>query len=157
MSKDLAVQTAIHSWKQVIGRAQKKFQGLSEADLTTPIAPGKNRLIYLMGHLIAVHDGMFPLLGLGERLHPELDALFLSNPDSPAVPFPSGAELKTYWAEVHDRLLAAFERLSSEEWLQRHNAMSDEDYRKDPLRNRLAVLMSRTNHASFHLGQAILV
>jgi hypothetical protein len=30
-------------------------------------------VLYLVGHLIATHDRMFPLLDLGERLHPELD------------------------------------------------------------------------------------
>jgi hypothetical protein len=34
-----------------------------------------------MGHLTAVHDRLFPMLGLGQRLHPELDEDFLVNPD----------------------------------------------------------------------------
>jgi len=34
---------------------------------------------------------------------------------------------------------------------------SDEDYAKDPTRNRLSVLLSRTNHLAYHLGQIILV
>jgi hypothetical protein len=34
--------------------------------------------------------------------------------------------------------------------------MSEEDYAKDPIRNRLAVLLSRTNHLSYHLGQITL-
>ena len=29
----------------------------------------------------AVHDRMLPLLGIGERLHPELDEAYLTNPD----------------------------------------------------------------------------
>jgi hypothetical protein len=41
----------------------------------------KNRLFYLLGHLSAVHDRMLPLLGIGERLHPELDEAYLTNPD----------------------------------------------------------------------------
>jgi hypothetical protein len=40
--------------------------------------------------------------------------------------------------------------------LRRHNAVSEEDYAKDPTRNRLAVLLSRTNHMSYHLGQITL-
>jgi len=31
------------------------------------------RFFYLLGHLTAMHDRMFPLLGIGERLHTELD------------------------------------------------------------------------------------
>jgi hypothetical protein len=34
--------------------------------------------------------------------------------------------------------------------------VSDEDFAKDPGRNRLAVVPSRTNHMSYHLGQIIL-
>jgi uncharacterized damage-inducible protein DinB len=99
---------------------------------------------------------MFSILGLGPRLHPELDALFISNPDKTATQLPSAGELKKYWDEVNSNLLAEFAKFSADEWLQRHHAMSEEDYAKDPTRNRLAVLLSRTNHMSYHLGQVIL-
>jgi len=42
------------------------------------------------------------------------------------------------------------------DWRQRHTAVSEEDFAKDPSRNRFAVLLSRTNHLSYHLGQALL-
>jgi len=35
-------------------------------------------------------------------------------------------------------------------------AISEEDYAKNPARNRLAVLLNRTTHTSYHLGQALL-
>jgi len=57
---------------------------------------------------------------------------------------------------VNGKLLSQFEGLSTDEWLQRHRVMSEEDYAKDPARNRLAVLLNRTNHTSYHLGQALL-
>jgi uncharacterized damage-inducible protein DinB len=65
-------------------------------------------------------------------------------------------ELRKYWNEVNGKLLSQFSILSDDEWLRRHNAMSEEDYAKDPTRNRLAVLLSRTNHMSYHLGQITL-
>ena len=37
-----------------------------------------------------------------------------------------------------------------------HSAVSEEDFVKEPLRNRLAVLASRTNHVSYHGGQLVL-
>jgi len=43
--------------------------------------------------------------------------------------------------------------LPPEEWLKKHNAVSDEDFAKEPLRNRLSVLETRTTHAGFHAGQ----
>ncbi len=120
------------------------------------VAPGRNRLFYLVGHLTAVHDRMFPLLGVGERLHPELDETYITNPDRTVTDRVSAAELKKAWTEVNSNLTSAFEKFTPEDWLRKHTAVSDEDFAKDPTRNRLAVVISRTNHASFHSGQAVL-
>jgi hypothetical protein len=65
------------------------LSGLSEQQLLEEVARGKNRLIYLWGHLIAVHDGMLPLLDLGERSYPELDATFLTAADRAVALLPS--------------------------------------------------------------------
>ena len=46
--------------------------------------------------------------------------------------------------------------MSWNDWVQRHAAVSEEDFAKDASRNRFAVLLSRTNHLSYHLGQAVL-
>jgi hypothetical protein len=155
-SHKLSVQVAINSWRLVVERANKIFSTLTEEELFKEVAPGRNRLIYLWGHLTALHDAMSPILGLGERLHPELDAIFVSTPDKTGAQLPPVGELRKYWDEVNGKLLSQFASLSADEWLQRHNAMSEEDYAKDPTRNRLAVLLSRTNHMSYHLGQVTL-
>jgi hypothetical protein len=154
--EELFLKNAIGSWKQVIGRIDKGFLQLSDEEIQSQVAPGKNRLIYLLGHLTAVHDRMFSLLGIGERLHPELDEAYISNPDR-TLPDPvAPADLKKLWSEVNRRLTEAFEKLTPAEWLQKHTAVSDEDFAKDPSRNRLSILLSRTNHAAFHTGQAVL-
>jgi hypothetical protein len=155
-ARELSVQVAINSWRIVLERANKIFSNLPEDQMLKEVAPGRNRLIYLWGHLTAVHDAMFPILGLGERLHPELDAIFVSSPDKAGAQFPPVGELRKYWDEVNGKLLSQFTTLSEGKWWQRHNAMSEEDYTKDPTRNRLAVLLSRTNHLSYHLGQITL-
>jgi uncharacterized damage-inducible protein DinB len=155
-SHELSVQVAINSWRLVLERANKALSNLTDDQLLKEVAPGKNRLIYLLGHLTAAHDAMFPILGLGERLHPELDAIFVTSPDKTGAQLPAVGELRKYWDEVNGKLLSQFATLSADEWLQRHYAMSEEDYAKDPTRNRLAVLLSRTNHASYHLGQITL-
>jgi len=155
-SQQLSVKVAMNSWRLVAERAGKTFSNFTEDELLKEVAPGKNRVIYVWGHLTAIHDAMLSILGLGPRLHPELDAIFVSNPDLTATQLPSARELKKYWDEVNTKLLSEFARLSADEWFERHHAMSEEDYAKDPTRNRLAVLLSRTNHMSYHLGQVIL-
>ena len=155
-SHELPVKVAINSWRLVVERADKIFSKLTEVELLAEVAPGKNRVIYLWGHLIAVHDAMFSILGLGSRLYPNLDAIFLENSDKAVAEIPSAAQLRQYWDEVNGKLLSQFQSLSADEWLLRHHAMSEEDYAKDPTRNRLAVLLNRTNHLSYHLGQVIL-
>jgi hypothetical protein len=156
-SEQLMLNSAIASWKQVEKRASKMFSSFTEQQFLQEIAPGRNRAIYLLGHLTAVHDLMLPLLGLGERLHPELDVAFITNPDKSVAELPSVADLMKDWTEVNSALIEKFEALSPAEWLQRHTAMTDEDFAKDPGRNRFSVLLSRTNHLSFHVDQLILV
>lgn len=155
-SHELPVKVAINSWRLALDRADKIFSGLTEEQLLREVAPGKNRIIYLWGHLIAVHDRMFSILGLGPQLHSDLDAVFIDNPDKAVAGIPSAGQLKQYWDEVNEKLLSQFQSISADEWLLRHQAMSEEDYATDPTRNRLAVLLSRTNHLSYHLGQITL-
>ena len=155
-NEQLFTITVLNSWKLVIGRFDESLAKLTDEQLQKQVAPGKNRLYYLLGHLNAVHDKLFPLLGLGERLHSELDEAFLSNPDKAHEDPLSAADLRKAWTEVNSKLTAAFERFTPAEWLQKHTAVSDDDFAKDPTRNRLAVVLSRTNHASFHSGQALL-
>ena len=155
-SEDLFAVTALNSWKLVVGRFDQSLAQLTDEQLQKQIAPGKNRLFYLVGHLTAVHDRMIPMLGIGERLHPELDETYIISPDK-ALPDPiSAADFKKVWIEVNTRLTTAFETFRAADWLQRHEAVSEEDFAKDPSRNRLAVVLSRTNHLSFHSGQAVL-
>lgn len=151
------VASAINSWKLNIDRAGKLFSGLTDAELRHHVAPGKNRLIYIWGHLIAVDDAIFPLIGLGPRKYPELDKIFLTEADNTAADLPSKATLKQAWDDVHSGLQSAFEALSAAEWVEKHTVVSVEDFAKNPLRNRLSVLLSRTVHVGYHLGQCILV
>jgi uncharacterized damage-inducible protein DinB len=155
-TEEMLSHTALHSWKLVIGRLDAVIAPLSDEQLQKQVAPGKNRLLYLVGHLTAVHDRMFPMLGLGERLHPELDDIYITSPDRTRPDPVSAAELKQAWSEVNTKLTASFEKLTPQQWLEKHTAVSDQDFAKDPTRNRLAVLMNRTNHAAFHTGQAAL-
>src|SRR6202047_3728431 len=96
-------------WKAQIERADKLFGGLSSEEVLREIAPGRNRLLYLWGHLTAVHDAMLPLLSLGERLHPEFDAAFVANPDKSRADIPSHEQVHRAWNVVNAELRKAFD------------------------------------------------
>src|SRR5271157_705736 len=106
MSEQALVTSALNSWNSTIERADKLFSPLNDEQLQKEVAPGKNRLIYLWGHLTAVHDRMLPLLSLGERLRPEFDALFLTNPDKAMPNLPAAEEIRKSWDEVNRKLSA---------------------------------------------------
>lgn len=155
-SEELLCATALASWKQVTARVDSAVASYTDEQLDRQVAAGKNRVRYLIGHLTAVHDRMFTLLRVGERLYPQLDAAYVENPDR-TLPDPINTEeLKAAWADVSARLTAALEKLTPAEWLERHASVSEADFAKEPLRNRLAVLLSRTSHAASHFGQVIL-
>jgi hypothetical protein len=132
------------------------FWELSSDDVLREIAPGRNRLLYLWGHLTAIHDAMLPLLEIGERLYPEFDVAFVSNPDRSQAAIPSHEQVRQAWKNVNAELSKGFEKMSWSDWVQRHAAVSEEDFAKDASRNRFAILLSRTNHLSYHLGQVVL-
>ena len=155
-NEGIFVALGLKTWNAQIDRADKLFAGLSSDEILREIAPGRNRLLYLWGHLTAVHDAMLPLLGLGERLHPEFDVAFVSNPDKSQANIPSHEQVRRAWNAVNGELSKGFEKMASSDWLQRHSAVSEEDFAKDASRNRFSILLSRTNHLSYHLGQAAL-
>ena len=98
-SPALFVQMVLTAWQLQNTRADDLLNKISEDQLMQETAPGRNTGIYLLGHLAAVNDGLFKLLGIGERLHSELDEIFLNNPDKSGQTMPSVDELKKYWKE----------------------------------------------------------
>ena len=150
------VALGLKVWKAQTERADKLLGSLSSEEVLREIAPGRNRLFYLWGHLTATNDAMLPLLGLGDRIHPEFDVAFVSNPDKSQANIPSHEQVRGAWNVVNAELWKGFEKMSWSDWLYRHSAVSAEDFAKDGSRNRFAILLSRTNHLSYHLGQAVL-
>jgi hypothetical protein len=156
-NQSLFVKMALLNWEGQLKRATTLFTGLTDEQLSQEIAPGRNTGAYLMGHYIAVHDAMLPLFGLGEKLHPELEEVFITSPDRSGKEVPATPELRKYWTEVHTHLGERLASLSEEQWFQRHQAVSEEDFAKEPHRNKLNVLMGRTIHIGYHLGQLVLL
>src|ERR1700677_5202092 len=135
------VALGLKAWKAQIDRADKLFGGLSSEEVLREIAPGRNRLLYLWGHLTAIHDAMLPLLGLGKRLYPEFDVAFVINPDKSQTVTPSHEEIRRAWITVNEELAKGFKGMPPSAWLLRHSAVSEEEFDKDPSRNRFSVLL----------------
>ena len=149
----LMVKPAVDAWNTHIKRTDTLLISLSDAQLMNEVAPGRNRGIYLLGHLVAVHEAMLPLLDLGEVKHPYLLDIFIKNPDRAIEEIPVAGELRQNWKDVNETLSNHFAALEPDEWLQRHTSVSVEDFIKEPHRNRLNILINRTNHLAYHLGQ----
>ena len=63
----VSVKVALNAWQTNVDRCTKLINGLSDDQLLKEIAPGKNRGVYLVGHLAAIHDVLPEILGLGKQ------------------------------------------------------------------------------------------
>ncbi len=154
---EISAKIVIDAWKSQNEKADKFLADISDDELKKEIAPGKNSGVYLVGHLAAVNDNLFQMFELGELLHPQLEEIFLRKPENKESEIVSIAELKKYWTEINSKLSEKFAELSPTEWFEKHTAVSGEDFAKEPHRNKLNVLLSRTIHQSYHLGQLSLL
>jgi hypothetical protein len=151
--KMIFTKMALNAWQIQVDRTSKFISELSDEQLLKEIAPGKNRGVYLIGHLAAIHDAIPEILGLGKRAYPNLQPVFVDTPDKSTEKIPPVSELRQIWTTVHERLKEEFVKMPPEKWLSRHESMTDADFEKDPARNKLSVLLGRTSHLAYHFGQ----
>lgn len=154
---ELFIKMTIDSWNTQNSRLSKLVETLTDEEMLNQIAPGKNTGVYLIGHLIAVNDGMLPLLGFGEKRFPEMEAPFVKNPDKGDWEKQVIGELKEQLQAVNNKLSQGIAATTTHGWLQRHTAVSETDFAKEPHRNKLNIVINRTNHMSYHLGQIALL
>ena len=64
------IDSALRAWRSNADRIDKFFGALSPEQLEQEIAPGRNRLIYLWGHIAALNDRLFPTHGAGSQAVP---------------------------------------------------------------------------------------
>jgi hypothetical protein len=151
--KQLFVKMVLDSFRNQIKLVNNILAKLSDDQLENEVSPTRNRGIYILGHLAAVHDLMLPLLRFEESIYPDLQPIFFGAPDRSTTSMPSVEQVKKQWNDVNDKLLFHFDNLPAEEWFTRHASVSQEDFEKEPSRNRLNVLIGRTLHTSYHRGQ----
>lgn len=157
MQPELFVKMVIAEWEKQNNNFNKLLSSTPEEKLSKEISPGKNTGIYLVGHLIAISDAMLPLLAFGEKLFPDLESIFIANPDRSGLKMPSLTELKDQATKVNSELSKHIQSTAPADWFKRHMSVSDLDFVNEPHRNKLNVIINRTNHMSYHLGQLALL
>lgn len=157
MSIDLFLKLVFDRWYASVKSADTHLNSFSDEQLMKEIAPGKNRGIYLLGHLVAVHDDMLILLDMGDKLYPELNETFIKTPDKATANIPTAAELRKMWSKQNEVMKQKFDALKPEQWFEKHTAVSAEDFAKEPHRNKLNIVITRTTHLQYHLGQLVLL
>ena len=153
----LIVKMIFDRWYALLKNWDTLLNAMTDEQLEREIAPTKNRGIYVLGHLIAVHDDMIILLGMGDKLYPELHKTFLDSPDKAVADIPSAQELRACWVKQCAALKEKFDLLHTEEWFERHTAVSAEDFSKEPHRNKLNIILTRSTHLAYHVGQLALL
>src|SRR5215213_10608439 len=102
-AKEIFVKMVVEAWETQNSRVDKLLEELSDEQLKAAGAAGRNTGVYLLGHLTAVSDGLLPILGLSQRLYPQLEEVFLKNPEKSGLEKPSIADLKKYRRAVNTK------------------------------------------------------
>jgi hypothetical protein len=154
-NKELLIKMVLSNWELQLNRTNDLLERLSDEELSCPTAPGRNTGAYLLGHLAAVSDGMFIFLGLGQRVDAEMDEVFVDNPESADIQKPAVSQIREYWKKVNALLAEKMDQMKVDDWFAAHTAISEESFAKEPHRNKLNIVLNRTNHLSYHLGQLV--
>ena len=103
-----------------------------------------------------MNDALLPLLGIGERLHPEFDGMFISKPDQSVQVTVSVQSLKTAWQEINqklwDELLTV---LGIGLGTAAHRGVG-RGFRAGTASESIHGTAGRTVHLAYHVGQATL-
>src|SRR3954462_6941526 len=101
MSSDrVFIKMVLDAWHTYIARTDDLFNSLSDEQLMQEVAAGKNRGVYLLGHLAAVHDRILSFLEMGAPLHPGLWQPFVESPDKEVTALPPTQTLREHWKEI---------------------------------------------------------
>ncbi len=155
IKEETIIKMVVDAWNTRVKRLDNLLSELTDEQLLKEVAPGRNRGIYILGHLTEVNNAMLPLLNIGERIAPDVFKTFLQTPDKDVVDLPPVNEVRQEWNNVKAELANQFLKMQPDDWFQRHTNVSEEDFVKEPHRNKLNVLISRTNHLDYHIGQLV--
>lgn len=140
-------------WNTYNTRMQKVLDTIAPENFNKPIVLGGNTPSWLLGHLVDTDDKLLELFGISDRLFPELATIYHHERGANQSGHFSKDELTMKWQAVIAKLDAAFKSWRESDWHSKHTAVTEEDFKKEPHRNKLNVMLSRVTHKASHLGQ----
>ena len=143
----------LNQWNSYTKKGLQLLETLSELQFNTEIEKGANTPSWIFGHLAETHDALFPLLEIRPLLYPEMKEMYVHNHATPSQDPFTKERLTEVWKEIHTRLDNSIRGFSAEQWFERHTAVSQEEFVKEPHRNKINIILSRTTHMAHHLGQ----
>jgi hypothetical protein len=155
-NEKLIFNILLDQWDGKVKQLTTLFQQLGENSGTTEVYPGKNKVIYLLGHLTAASDAMLEALDISDRRHTQFDRIFFA-PQMPGTVYPEYSVLLNNWIGVNAVLTDAMKEFSPEHWLTKHAYVNAEDFDLQPNRNKFNILVTRIAHLNNHYGQLVLV
>jgi hypothetical protein len=132
---------------------QKVIDSIGDENFNQPIVANGNSPSWLLGHLADTDDKLLELFGIGKRLFPELSTIYHHERGNNQQGHLTKAELNVKWNSIVAELDNAFKNMTEADWLARHLSVTEEDFKKEPHRNKLNVFLSRVTHKASHLGQ----
>lgn len=151
------LEICLLQWNANNKRMMKVLETMSIEKYNTPLIQGGNTPGWILGHLVDTDDALLPLLGIGERKFPALENIYHHTRGANYQGHLTQQELLEKWKVISEELDKAFTRWSEGDWLAKHTAVNEDDFKKEPQRNRLNVMLSRVTHKASHLGQIAMI
>jgi uncharacterized damage-inducible protein DinB len=147
------LQICLLQWDTYNRIMQKVINTISDENFNLPIVPNGNSPSWLLGHLVDTDDKLLELFGIGKRMAPELSSIYHHERGTNQLGHLSKEDLNTTWNTIVSELDKSFKAMTEADWLSRHMSITEEDFKKEPHRNKLNVFLSRIEHKASHLGQ----
>lgn len=140
-------------WNTYNTRMQKAFDELDGTEFQVPVAEGFNSPSWILGHLVDTDDMLLEVLGIRARIYPDLSRIYHHERGSNQTGHLAKSELMSRWKVILAELERSFKSWTESEWLSKHAVVSEQDFQREPHRNRLNVMLTRVAHKASHLGQ----
>ena len=147
------LEIALLQWHTINKRIFKTLETISDENFHKQIVVNGNSPSWLFGHLADTDDKLLELLGIQNRIFQELKSIYHHERGNNLVGHLTKEELLKRWTTIIESLDKAFATMTEENWLGRHMEVTEDDFKKEPHRNKLNVLLSRVMHKASHLGQ----